>query len=100
MSFDTRCWLITYGGKKVKRPLVFKLTQHHTKNRRLGSYFSNALFFLAIDVPAPRYGRIYNILLDDKGYNVIIGNFPGLFMCLFSHNIGKFFGWLWGVCAM
>jgi hypothetical protein len=26
--FDATCWPTTHGGKKVKRPFVFKITQH------------------------------------------------------------------------
>ncbi len=32
--------------------------------------------FPPIDVPSPRYGRIYNIISNDQRYDVTIENFP------------------------
>jgi hypothetical protein len=49
--FDAICWFTTCGGKKVKHPLVFKLTQQHTNNWRLGSYLFGALFSLLLMSP-------------------------------------------------
>jgi hypothetical protein len=41
--FDASCWPATCGGKKVRRPLIFKLTQQD-KSNWLASYFFSALF--------------------------------------------------------
>jgi hypothetical protein len=34
------------------------------------------MFSQLFDVPPPGYGQIYNIISDDKRYDVTIGNFP------------------------
>jgi len=70
--FNANYWLTTHGGKKVKWTFVFKLTQHG----RLRFYFSSALFSLLLMSPPLGYGRIYNIISYDQGYDVTIGNFP------------------------
>jgi hypothetical protein len=69
------CWPTTHGGEKVRRPSVFKFTQQNN-NREANILFFQCMVFLAIDVPSPKYGQIYNVLLDNKQYNVTIGNFP------------------------
>jgi hypothetical protein len=33
--------------------------------------------FPLVDVPSLGYGQIYNVLLDDQGYDVTTGNFLG-----------------------
>jgi len=38
-SSDANCWPITNGGKKVRRPFVFKITQQHTNNWEVGRLF-------------------------------------------------------------
>jgi hypothetical protein len=40
------------------------------------TFGQNGVATLAINVPSARYGEIYNIILDDKRYNVTIKNFP------------------------
>jgi hypothetical protein len=64
-SFDASCWLIIHGGKKVKQPSVLKLTQC-TNNWEANILFLQCIVFPAIDVPPLGYGRIYNIISDDK----------------------------------
>ncbi len=73
---DASCWPTTCGGKKVKRLFVFRITQQHMNNWEVGILFTQCTIFPVIDVLSPRYGWIYNILIDDKGYDVTIGNFP------------------------
>jgi hypothetical protein len=73
-STNASCWPIICDGKKVRWPSVFKITQH-TNNWEVGILLTQCTIFPAIDVLSPRYGRIYNILANDKGYFVTIGNF-------------------------
>ncbi len=72
---DASCWLTTCGGKKVRRFSILKLTQY-TNNWEVNILLFKCIVFLIVDVPLPRYGRIYSILSNDKRYNVTIGNFP------------------------
>jgi hypothetical protein len=72
---DASCWPTTCGGKKVKWPSIFKITQHHTNNWEVGILLTQCIIFPHVDVPSRRYRRIYNILSDDQRYNVTIGNF-------------------------
>jgi hypothetical protein len=60
----------------VRCPSIFKSTQQHTNNWEAGKLFFQCLVFPVVDFPSFGYERIYNILLDDKGYDVIIENFP------------------------
>ncbi len=71
---NSNCWPTTHDGKKVRRPFVFKITQH-TNNREAGILLLQCIVFPTIDVPPPGYGQIYNILSNDKLYDVIISNF-------------------------
>jgi hypothetical protein len=73
---NVNCWPRTHGGKKVKQPLVLKLTQEHTSNWKTGILLLLCTVFPVVDVPLLGYGRISNILSYDKQYNVTIGNFP------------------------
>jgi hypothetical protein len=97
---DASFWPITHGGKKVKRPFIFKITQRHTNNWEVGILFTQCNVFPLVDLPSPRYGRIYNILLNDQKYDVIIGNFPRCSCKTLCQNASKFFGCSWGVCAL
>jgi len=72
---DASCWPTIRGGKKVRQPFIFKITQQHTNNWEVGILLTQCTVFPAIDVPSLGYGQIYNNLLDDKGYDVTIGNF-------------------------
>jgi hypothetical protein len=74
--FNASCGPIIHGGKKVKWPSIFKLTQQHTNNWEASIILLQCTIFLVVDVPPPRYGQIYNNLFDDKQYDVIIGNLP------------------------
>jgi hypothetical protein len=74
-SSNASCWRTTHGGKKVKQPFIFKLTQQHTNNWEVGILFRQCTIFPPIDVLPFRYGQIYNILSNDKQYNVTIENF-------------------------
>ncbi len=76
-STNASCWPTTHGGKKVRRPSVFKITQQHTNNWEVGILLTQCTVFPPIDVPSPRYGQIYSIVLDDQRYDVTIGNFLG-----------------------
>ncbi len=55
-SSDASC-----GGKKVRQPFVFKITQQHTNNWEVGRLFLLCIFFPAINVSPPGYRWIYNI---------------------------------------
>jgi hypothetical protein len=72
---DASCWPITCGGKKVRRLSILKLTQQYTNNWEANILLFKCIVFLIVDVPPPRYGRIYSILSNDKRYDVTIGNF-------------------------
>jgi hypothetical protein len=92
-------WPITRGGKKVRPPYVFKITQQHTNNWEANILFTQCTVFPPIDVPSPRYGRIYNILSNDEGYDVTIRNFLGCSCVYFITMLAGFFGGH-GVCVM
>ncbi len=89
---NVSCWPTTRGGKKVKWPLVLKLTQQHTNNWEVGILLLQCTVFPVVDVPPPRYEQIYSILSDDKRYNVTIGNFLGCscvyFMTMLVGSLG------------
>jgi hypothetical protein len=53
---DVSCWPTTHGGKKVRWPFVFKITQQCTNNWKVGILFAQGTVFPTIDVPSPRYG--------------------------------------------
>jgi hypothetical protein len=89
---DTNCWPTTHGGKKVRRPFVLKITQQHTNNWEVGILLTQCIIFLVVDVPSLGYGRIYNILLDDKGYDVIIGNYRRCSCVYFVTMLASYLG--------
>jgi hypothetical protein len=43
-SVNASCWPTTCGGKKVRRPSIFKITQQHTNNWEASILLPNALF--------------------------------------------------------
>jgi hypothetical protein len=60
---NASCWLTTCGGKKVKWPSMFKITQH-TNNWEVGRLFFQCTIFPIVDVPPPKYGWIqYSFLM-------------------------------------
>jgi len=61
--FDASCWPTTCGGKKVKQPSVFKITQQHTNNWEAGKLFLQCIIFIVVDVTPLEYGRIYKFFL-------------------------------------
>jgi hypothetical protein len=76
--FDASCWPTTHGGKKVKWPSIFKLTQQqHTNNWEVDILFLQCIVPPPIDVSPFGYGKIYNIIYNDKQYDVTIGNILG-----------------------
>jgi hypothetical protein len=56
--FDASCWPTTHGGKKVKQPSIFKLTQQHTNNWEVDILFFQCIVFPLIDVSPLGYGQI------------------------------------------
>jgi hypothetical protein len=54
---------------------MFKITQQHTNNWEVDKLFIQCIVFLTIDVAPFEYGQIYDILSNDKQYDIIIGNF-------------------------
>jgi hypothetical protein len=89
---NASCWSTTHGGKKVRWPVVTPTIG------RLTSYLPNV--FPLVDVRSLGYGQIYNILSNDQIYDVTIRNFLRCSCVYFVQNVGKFFGCLWGVCAL
>jgi len=89
---DVNCWPTTHGGKKVRQPFVLKITQQHTNNWEVGILLTQCIIFLVVDVPSLGYGRIYNILLDDKGYDVIIGNYRRCSCVYFVTMLASYLG--------
>jgi len=71
---DLNSWLITCG-KKVKRPLMFKLTQQHTNNWEVRKFFILVIVFLPLDVHLQWYGQIYSVLSGHVRYDVTIRNY-------------------------
>jgi hypothetical protein len=65
-----------HGGKKVRQPSMFKITQH-MNNWEVGKLLLQCTIFPIVDVPSPGYGWIYNIFFDDNWYDVTIGNSLG-----------------------
>jgi hypothetical protein len=59
---DANYWPTIYGGKKVRQPFVFKLTQN-TNNWEANILFIQCIVFPIIDVPPLGYGWIYNFFL-------------------------------------
>jgi hypothetical protein len=57
----------------------------------MASYLPYALFFPHVDVPSLGHGQIYSILLDDKIYDVNIGNFPS---CPYGYFVKMLVGFL------
>ncbi len=74
---NASCWPTTHGGKKVKRPSMFKITQHMNNWEASRLYFQ-CYVFPVVDVPPPEYRRIYNILFNDNQYDVtmVISDVP------------------------
>jgi hypothetical protein len=91
-SVDANCWLTTRGGKKVKRPFIFKLAQHHTNNSKPDILFPQCIVIPNVNVLPLGYGRIYNIIFDDKCYDVIIRNLLGYscvyFVAMLASSLG------------
>jgi hypothetical protein len=75
-SSNASCWPTTRGGKKVRQPSMFKITQQHTNNWEASKLLLQCIAFPIVDVPPPGYGQIYNIFSNDKQYDIIIGNVP------------------------
>jgi hypothetical protein len=90
--FDASCWPTTCGGKKVRRPSMFKITQQHTNNWEAGKLLLQCTVFPTVDVPPPEYGQIYNILSNDNQYDITIGNFPGCSCVYFVKMLATFLG--------
>jgi hypothetical protein len=63
---DVSCWPTTRGGKKVRQPSMFKITQYHTINWEVSMLFVHCIIFPAFDVSPFGYGQIYNILSDKQ----------------------------------
>ncbi len=95
---NASCWPITCGGKKVKQPSIFKLTQH-INNWEVSILFFKCIVFFVVDVPPPGYERIYNILPDDNRYDMTIGNFLGCSSVYFAAMLKGSLGGL-KTCAM
>jgi hypothetical protein len=55
---------------------IFKIIQQHNNNWEVSILFTQCIVFPTIDVRSLGYGQIYSIILDDKIYDVTIGNFP------------------------
>ncbi len=85
-------WPITCDGKKVKQPSIFKITHQHTNNWEVASYLPNALFSPML----MSFTIFFQMTKDIMGPLEI----SLMFMCPLCHNVGRFFGWPWGVCAM
>ncbi len=89
---DVSCWPTTRGGKKLRQPSVFKITQHHTINWEVSMLFLQCTISLAFDVSPLGYGRIYNVLSDKQWYNTTIGNFLGCscvyFVTMLASSLG------------
>jgi hypothetical protein len=86
------CWPTIHGGKKVKWPSIFTFTQH-TNIWEVGILFLQwTIFPRHVHVLPLGYRQIYNILFDDKHYDVIIGNFLGCscvyFVAMFVASLG------------
>jgi len=56
----------------------FHFQNNTTTQQQLGGWHLTyqCIVFPAIDVSSLGYGQIYSIILDDKIYDMIIGNFP------------------------
>ncbi len=59
---------------------------------RLAFYLPNALFFLMLMSSHPGVDEFINILLDDKGYDVTIGNFTECSCVYFVTMLASFLG--------
>jgi hypothetical protein len=80
---DANSWPTFHCGKKVRRPLVFKLTQQHTNNWDASKLFSPSTSLPLIDVHPLGYGWIYIIFCGHKCFNVTIRNHPCCFCIYF-----------------
>jgi hypothetical protein len=72
--------MLVQNGFFMKKNLVKKIrnfSSEHTNNWEVGILLTQSIISPIVDVPSPGYGWIYSILSNDKGYDVIIGNFPG-----------------------
>jgi hypothetical protein len=71
---DASCWPTTCGGKKMRQPSIFKITQQHTNNWEVDILLTQCLVFTFVDVPSLGYEQIYSILSNDQKYDVTIQN--------------------------
>jgi len=74
--------------------MAFYVQNNTTTYEQLGSWKDIFLMhhFPVVDVPPPRYGRIYNILSNDNQYDIIINNFPGCSCVYFVKMLAGFLG--------
>jgi hypothetical protein len=95
---DANNWPTTHCGKKVRRLLVFKLTQQHTNNWDASKLLSPSIGLPRVNVHSLGYGRIYNILYGHKRFDVTIGNHPCCFCIYFGvmlvASLGKHGTWV------
>jgi hypothetical protein len=75
MPIDLNSWFITHCGKKVKWPLVFKLTQLHTNNWEASKILILVIVFFPLNVHLRGYGWMHNILSGHICYDVTIINY-------------------------
>jgi len=87
---DASSWPTFHCGKKVRRPSMFKLMQHHTNNWEVGKLFSPSIGLPYVDVQPPRYAQIYNTLSNHKCFYVTIGNYPCC-CCIYFVIMSTFF---------
>jgi hypothetical protein len=55
MPIDLNSWFITHFGKKVKQPLLFKLTQLHTNTWEASQILILVIVFFPLDVHLQGY---------------------------------------------
>jgi hypothetical protein len=72
MSAHNIVWLAnvslftTHGGKNVRQPSVFKITQQHTNNWEIDILLTQCIVCFIVNVLSLGYGRIYSIISNDK----------------------------------
>jgi len=95
---DASSWPTSHCGKKVRRPLVFKLTKQHTNNWDASKLLSPSIGLPLVDVHPLGYGRIYNIFCGHKHFDVSIGNHPCCFCIYFivisTASLGRHGAWV------
>jgi hypothetical protein len=69
------CWPTTCGGKKVRQPSIFKITQQYTKNWEVGILLTQCIVSPLVNVPSTGFGQIYNIFSNGQRYDLTIGTF-------------------------